>query len=222
MIKSRFPEDAPELINQAWLMTPVDQGGLGINNTLFDILATLSAYNFERYNSGWEPSTFEECIADDKKRYEEAKQAWLKRREDPLWREEVEDEWFLPDDEAEEKKAGTRTRRKKAHPFITFEEYVIARRWKFTTWGNVWRDLSQVPEHSRVVPPAEVVSALKLCDYDWMKSNFHSNTTYWKSWMLLFGPEMLETFGSFTVMDKDRLPSAMIEIYRNLKTRWDQ
>ncbi|KAK6522455.1 hypothetical protein TWF281_003016 [Arthrobotrys megalospora] len=241
LITSRFSEELPPgPILPAWLLIPVANGGLGVRNVLFDILPILKSYlteeeNYDRagrYGGIYHPQNFKQCLKKDKREYERLREIWFKNRNPPkiAWDREVPDDWFdgmeewLAAQDAARKSQSRR--RRKPHPFITFEEFILGRRGKFGYWGDVWNGLTETPTTaSRYAFPDKITKGLASNLYspvEWLKSDYSKNTPYWRSWLLTFGESVLDSFGEFRITDEGRLPVAMIDIYSNLKTKWDQ
>ncbi|KAJ6263876.1 hypothetical protein Dda_0013 [Drechslerella dactyloides] len=239
LVTTRFGDEISGPIPQAWLLMPVANGGLGVRNVLFDILPILKAYIQEdeayerqkRAGTFYRPTNFKQCIKKDRIEYEIARDNWLKpsRTSKVSWDHDIPDEWF---DGMEEwlqslsRSSGNRRRRQKQHPFITFEEFILGRQGKFTYWGDVWKELAETPIHSQRYAFAERIQrALSSATYspvEWLRRDYATNTPYWRSWLLGFGEQALDAFGDFRITEETRLPVAMIDIYMNLKTKWDQ
>ncbi|KAF3107508.1 hypothetical protein TWF569_007877 [Orbilia oligospora] len=237
LITSRFPEEIPSGgVLPAWLLIPIANGGLGLRNVLFDILPILDSYkveelNYERYNKyGNTPQTFKQCLKKDKTEYSRLREIWLKSTNPPKisWTNDIPDEWFDGLQEWLESQSNLQRsrRRRKPHPFITFEEFILGRRSKFTYWGTVWTNLTETPTTSnRYAFPDKISKGLASNPFstvEWLKSDHAKNTPYWRSWLLTYGESVLEAFGEFKLTNEGRLPVAMIDIYTNLKTKWDQ
>ncbi|KAK6542260.1 hypothetical protein TWF694_006220 [Orbilia ellipsospora] len=240
IVKSRFGHELTEEPLTAWILMPVTHGGLGVRNVLFDINPILRAYTFEeedheaskKYDDLYHPRTFKRCLKKDKIEYETAKEAWLKRAR-PIkgaWENDIPDEWFDGMEEwlASRDTARSSRRRRQQHPFLTFEEFILGRQNKFTYWGEVWSELSETPNSTRRFQfPDRISKALlasTICTHDsnWLKPNYDKTSPYWRSFLLSFGEQLLDAFGDFKLVDEGRLPVAMIDIYTNLKTKWDQ
>ncbi|KAK6342269.1 hypothetical protein TWF730_001745 [Orbilia blumenaviensis] len=237
LITSRFSDELPPgPLLPAWLLIPIANGGLGVRNVLFDILPILNSYTIEEensvYHSRYNPKNFKHCIKKDKREYERLRDKWLKDTKSPkiAWTHDIPDEWFdgleewLAAQEAARKSQSRR--RRKPHPFITFDEFILGRRGKFGYWGDVWNGLTETPTtSSRYGFPDRISKGLAARPYsavEWLRSDYSKNTPYWRSWLLTFGESVLDYFGEFKVADEGRLPVAMIDIYTNLKTKWDQ
>ncbi|KAF3926120.1 hypothetical protein ABW21_db0208051 [Orbilia brochopaga] len=242
LVTARFGEEVAGTIPRAWLLTPVANGGLGVRNVLFDLLPILKAYTLEeeayerqrRTGTLYNPQNFQQCIKKDRIEYELARETWLKSSTKPekvVWERDVPDEWFDGMEEWLQSLAtssGNRRRRQKQHPFMTFEEYILGRHSRFTYWGSVWNGLTETPVHShRFSFPDSLQKTLTNTIYtyspvEWLKRDFSSNPPYWRSWLLSFGEQAVDAFGDFRITDEARLPTAMIDIYTNLKIKWDQ
>ncbi|KAF3932418.1 hypothetical protein ABW19_dt0209571 [Dactylella cylindrospora] len=245
LVSSRFGEEVDGPIIPAWLLMPVAYGGLGVRNVLFDIYPTMRAYQVKeddmlyrrkrKFTIYDRPEDFSECIDRDKVEYEEAKEAWMKNPKSVKftvnWLNEVPDEWFdgsVKEWEQARQIAKRSRRREKPHPFITFEEFILGRRNKFHYWGDVWKGLSVTPENfQRYAFPDKIIKGLSNSgiwgsEPEWLKVEYGKNTSYWKSYLLSFGEQALNAFGSFKITRDGSLPVGMIGIYTNLKTKWDQ
>ncbi|KAK6496004.1 hypothetical protein TWF481_002032 [Arthrobotrys musiformis] len=234
LVTSRFSDELPPgPLLPAWLLIPVANGGLGVRNVLFDILPILKSYDIEEESSGrygYDPRNFKHCLKKDKREYESLREKWFKTTNHPkiAWTHDVPDDWFDGMDEwlAAQDTARKSRKRRKPHPFITFEEFILGRRGKFGYWGEVWSGLAETPTISnRYSFPDRIFKALAPNAYspvEWLKNDYNKNTPYWRSWLVTFGESVLDYFGEFRVTDEGRLPVAMIDIYTNLKTKWDQ
>ncbi|KAK6353691.1 hypothetical protein TWF696_005653 [Orbilia brochopaga] len=239
LVTTRFGDEVSGDIPQAWLLMPVTHGGLGVRNVLFEILPILKAYNLEeeayerqkRTGTLYNPQNFQQCLKKDRIEYDLARDSWLKATKPTkvAWERDIPDEWFDGMEEWLKSLSHTssnRRRRQKQHPFMTFEEYILGRHSKFTYWGDVWKGLAETPVSSlRYALPERISKALLWSSYssvDWLKRDYSGNTPYWRSWLLSFGEQALDAFGGFKITEEVRLPTAMIDIYVNLKTKWDQ
>ncbi|KAF3922244.1 hypothetical protein ABW20_dc0101858 [Dactylellina cionopaga] len=239
LISSRFGEELPGKVLPSWLLMPVANGGLGVRNALFDIHPVLQAYIIEeedyerqkRYGGNYyNPQNFKQCLKKDKVEYELVRDLWLKNPKIVKieWEHDIPDKWFSGIEEwlASRDAARGSRRRRKQHPFMTFEEYVLGRRSKFDYWGDVWSGLSEAPDGiNRYSFPERINKALLNNAYspvEWLKADYKKTTPYWRSWLLSFGEQSLDAFGDFRITNEGRLPVAMIDIYMNLKTKWDQ
>ncbi|EWC47701.1 hypothetical protein DRE_02901 [Drechslerella stenobrocha 248] len=238
LIASRFGDEFSGPVLHAWLLAPVTNGGLGVRNVLFDLGPVLRAYELaegiyeraKRTETVFEPQNFKQCLKKDRHEYELARESWLEslQSKNVAWEREFPDEWF---DGMEAwlkstSNSGSRYLRRKPHPFMTFEEFILGRRIYFGYWGDVWKGMSENPKHTeRFQFPTVINTALLDCSYatnGWLKRDYSSNDPYWRSWLLSFGEGFLTAFGDFTIAQEAELPVAMIEVYTNLKTKWDQ
>ncbi|KAF3929667.1 hypothetical protein AA313_de0201970 [Arthrobotrys entomopaga] len=238
IVKSRFANELTEEPLTAWILMPVANGGLGVRNVLFDIHPILRAYNIEeeemeaskKYDNYYHPRTFKQCLKRDRVEYENAKEAWLNQPKTVkvAWQNDIPDEWFSGMEEwlASRDTARSSRRRRQPHPFMTLEEFILGRPTKFTYWGEVWNELSETPSGTRRPQfPDRITKALRIgfmSSSAWLKSDYNGNSPYWRSYLLSFGDQALDAFGEFKLVGEGRLPVAMIDIYTNLKTKWDQ
>ncbi|EPS39630.1 hypothetical protein H072_6576 [Dactylellina haptotyla CBS 200.50] len=238
LVNSRFGEELAEPLVPAWLYIPVANGGLGVRNPFFDIYPILQSYKIEeetyererKYGAFYTPHNFKQCLKKDKKEYEIARDQWLKKPKPAkvAWEQDVSDDWFdgMKEYLASREASRSSRHRRKPHPFITFDEFILGRRAKFTYWGDVWKGLSETPDQTfRYRFPEVITKGLSSSGWsstDWLKSDYAKTTPYWRSWLLSFGEQVLDIFGGFYIVGEGRLPTAMIDIYTNQKTKWDQ
>ncbi|KAK3633942.1 hypothetical protein LTR56_015552 [Elasticomyces elasticus] len=111
--------------------------------------------------------------------------------------------------------------------FMTLEEYTKYREelnYGYTNQlADIYAKLLEKPSQQGVETEnhGEIQTALrgqqssKLCDW-------YSMEPYWKYVAQLYGPEMLQRFGSFKIVDAGLLPMGMVALFRSGRVQWQE
>lgn len=112
--------------------------------------------------------------------------------------------------------------------FLTFDEFVKYRE-EFNAVGKadlleVYRDLMKKPTEENIDVSVQVKQGL---DQLRGQSNLNGITcewghmdAYWKWVAQMYGPEMLDKFGGFNVVDPGLLPVGMVRVFREKRIKW--
>ncbi|KAB8337339.1 hypothetical protein FH972_021638 [Carpinus fangiana] len=109
--------------------------------------------------------------------------------------------------------------------FMPFEEYILYRD-EMHTLGQVYSQLLDHPsdENLDFDPNGQVKIALNSLgnqsNLRGILSNFYSMEPYWKWVAQLYGPEIIDHFGGFNIVDAGLLPIGMVSLFRSGRVKW--
>ncbi|KAK0320628.1 hypothetical protein LTR82_008341 [Friedmanniomyces endolithicus] len=111
--------------------------------------------------------------------------------------------------------------------FLTFEEYTQYREELNFGFRNqlvdVFNRLLEKPTPSALETDAngEVMTMLRMLPTGRL-CNWHRMLPYWKHVVQLYGPEMLERFGGFKIVETGLLPMGMVTLFRSGRVKWHE
>lgn len=200
-IEQRFGvEDVPD----GYLFFPTSLGGLDVKSPFITLLQL-------RESIAKDPTT----LLDDFEKEEKA--AYAKHRKRYLDKQP----WLYS------------SRREEARPsnpeeFMSFEEYIKFR--EQVTYGfpnelaKVYEELLQRPEEEalQIGDNAEMMKALGQCPVSDSIGEWYGMSSYWKWVTMLYGPEMLQRFGGFQIVEQGLLPMGMVSMFRSGRVSWQE
>ncbi|EMD91328.1 hypothetical protein COCC4DRAFT_188788 [Bipolaris maydis ATCC 48331] len=120
------------------------------------------------------------------------------------------------------------SQRKDTDEFFSFEEFVKYRE-VFGSVGKAslvktYKKLLERPKEQPVALGTSVAQAItQLSSQSNLRGilgNWNSMDAYWKWIAQMYGPEMIDTFGSLNVVDFGLLPIGMVSMFRQRRTKW--
>jgi hypothetical protein len=113
--------------------------------------------------------------------------------------------------------------------FMPFEEYVRYREeFDYEHPGqllNVFNQLLQRPTEQPIDPTANVENALRDLsgqrNLNGILSYWHSMQPYHKWISQMYGPEMIDRFGGFAIIEPGLLPTGMVSLFRGKRVGWN-
>ncbi|KDQ56321.1 hypothetical protein JAAARDRAFT_179811 [Jaapia argillacea MUCL 33604] len=189
MIEARFGiKDIPF----GWFFFPISYGGLEIHNPIIDYLTL-------RESLSDSPETmFPSEMENDKKTHISLKEAWETSATVPSnrlsWDVEVRDT------------------NHKGGDFMSFEEYILGRETRLTTWGATYLRMQSLASATKIALPTRL-------DQDYGSS--FSMTPY-DAWVVaLYAEELFKRFGTLIIVEPTLIPVGMVSVFRNSKISWD-
>ncbi|TKA77618.1 hypothetical protein B0A55_03131 [Friedmanniomyces simplex] len=192
-------------IPDGYFYFPTELGGLEIQSPFISLLQVRDAVlaDSEKLFREFEAAELE-AFRTAKRNFEDGQPLRKRRRTvDPSYRPENPDE------------------------FMTFEEYTQYREELNFGFHNqlvdVFNRLLDKPRQREIETDGngEIQAGLrrlqstKLCDWNRMEP-------YWKHVAQLYGPDMLERFGGFKIVDSGLLPMGMVNLFRSGRVKWDE
>ncbi|MCJ1300613.1 hypothetical protein MMC08_003410, partial [Hypocenomyce scalaris] len=157
---------------------------------------------------------FEEAEAED---YMTVKRDFESRKPAKQRHPDMEDWTFMPED---------------PETFFSFEEYTKYREELNYGYENelaeVYEKLLEKPNEMSIDcdDNGNVKVALNSLDNQsglkGILDNWYSMEPYWKWVAQLYGPEMIERFGGFRIVDPGLLPMGMISLFRSGRVQWQE
>ena len=116
------------------------------------------------------------------------------------------------------------------HTFFSFEEYTRYREQLNYGFPNelvqVFDLLLEKPKEEGIESYGGIVTALSAlgerAGLRGILSNWYSMEPYWKWVAQLYGPEMIEVFGGFGIVDPSLLPMGMVSEFRSGRVNWQE
>lgn len=118
--------------------------------------------------------------------------------------------------------------RKNIDEFFSFEEFVKHRE-VFGTLGKAslvktYKKLLEQPQEEPVALSTSVGQAIthlsSQSNLRGILGNWAAMDAYWKWIAQMYGPEMIDTFGSLNVVEFGLLPIGMVSMFRQRRTKW--
>ncbi|EUC47463.1 hypothetical protein COCMIDRAFT_90146 [Bipolaris oryzae ATCC 44560] len=203
MIEERF---SVKNIPDGFLFFPVELGGLDLKSPFVHLLQIRESVRENPYDLLDE---YEENERDD---YATAKRRFDKADPDTMRRN--------ADDSV--------SQRKDTDEFFSFEEF-IKHREVFGSLGKAslvkaYKKLLERPQEEPVALGTSVGQAItQLSSQNNLRGilgNWQRMDAYWKWIAQMYGPEMIDTFGSLNVVDFGLLPTGMVSMFRQRRTKW--
>ena len=204
-IEQRFDvTDIPD----GYFFFPTELGGLDVQSPFIGLLQIRDTI-IERPDKLLDE--FEEAEVED---YKAGKKAF----EEKGWnvvKEKEQDPDFGPED---------------AQKFFSFKEYTRHREALGYGYENelfhVYEKLLEKPKETSVHFDENVARALRAMDGQsglrGILNNWDSMEPYWKWVAQLYGPEMIEKFGGFNIVDPGLLPMGMVSLFRSGRVQWQE
>lgn len=200
-IEQRFGvKDVPD----GYLFFPTSLGGLGVKSPFIQPLQLRETVTAD-------PNTyFEEFLEAERQQYESIRKIYLDKK---AWEYPNRDNSYRPDDPTE---------------FMPFEEYVRFREqlnYKYShqlvdTYAHLLQGPLERPvenDHDPLVD--EALGRIRDSQLPSIKT-WDRMQSYWKWLMMLYGPEILEKFGQFQIVDTGLLPMGMVSMITSRKVGW--
>ena len=157
---------------------------------------------------------FTDFFEAEKDEYEYLQKAYLQRQP---WQYPQPNNEFRPED---------------AETFMPFEEYVKFREDLFYGFNNQLVDIydellrrpSEQPLDDDQSPQMEEAlnGVMQGPGQPRTLTNWYAMEPYWKWVTMLYGPEMIEKFKTFTVVDAGLLPMGMVSLFRSGRVSWQE
>lgn len=154
---------------------------------------------------------FQEYLEAEREHYEKAKKSYLERKP---WEFVRRNDSYRPDDPTQ---------------FMPFEEYVKFR--EQLNYGyphqlvDTYKHLLQEPEEQPLENDGSTIIREALTQIPQDSTTIKAWSTmdsYWKWVTMLYGPEMLNIFDGFQIVDTGLLPMGMVSIFRSGKVSWQE
>ena len=194
-------EDLPE----GYFYFPTELGGLEVHSPFIDLLQVRDAVLTDS------SKLFKDFHSAEKEAYRVAKQEFedgeVRRNHNSFHSS------FVPKD---------------AETFMSFEEFTRYREEVNYDFGNcllsVFEKLLEPPEQQSVQTDSNsaVVSAAREANVPGKLTNWYAMKPYWRWVAQLYGPEMMERFSSFKIVDPGLLPIGLSGLLRSGKVSWQE
>ncbi|MCJ1304518.1 hypothetical protein MMC08_007331 [Hypocenomyce scalaris] len=198
-------------IPDGYFFFPTELGGLDVQNPFIGLLQIRDAV-VDRPSKLLDE--FEEAEAED---YMTVKRDFESRKPAKQRHPDMEDWTFMPED---------------PETFFSFEEYTKYREELNYGYENelaeVYEKLLEKPNEMSIDcdDNGNVKVALNSLDNQsglkGILDNWYSMEPYWKWVAQLYGPEMIERFGGFSIVDPGLLPMGMISLFRSGRVQWQE
>ncbi|KAL4939171.1 hypothetical protein BDV06DRAFT_214495 [Aspergillus oleicola] len=202
-IRSRFGNTS---IPDGYFFLPIDLGGLELSSSFINLLGLRDSVTISP------DSLLDEFFTKEQDAYAAAKRRYATKDKDRLV---ARFSGFRPDD---------------FDTFLPFDEYTRHREYldyNFTgQLVNVYDDLLRRPTQYQIqydnTGPVSVGLAQLRGQHglSGVKDRWDSMTPYWKWVVQLYGPEIVERFGGFNVVDPGLLPIGLISQFRSGRVSW--
>lgn len=204
-IQSRFGNTS---IPDGYFFLPIDLGGLELSSPFINLVGVRDALTTTP------DSLMDAFFQTERDTYEALKRHYAGKDKDRVI---TKNKGFRPDD---------------VNEFLSFEEYTRHR--EYLDYGfsgqllNVYDNLlrrpsEQVIEYDPTGPLATGFGQLRnQSGLSGIKGDWYSMTPYWKWVAQLYGPEIVELFGGFNVVDPGLLPIGLISQFRSGKVSWTE
>ncbi|KAL4777244.1 hypothetical protein BDW60DRAFT_172431 [Aspergillus nidulans var. acristatus] len=204
-IRSRFGNTS---IPDGYFFLPIDLGGLELSSPFINLVGVRDALTTTP------DSLMDAFFQTERDTYDALKRHYAGKDKDRVI---AKNKGFRPDD---------------VNEFLSFEEYTRHR--EFLDYGfsgqllNVYDNLlghpsQQVIEYDPTGPLATGFGQLRnQSGLSGIKGDWNSMTPYWKWVAQLYGPEIVELFGGFNVVEPGLLPIGLISQFRSGKVSWTE
>ncbi|KAJ9651300.1 hypothetical protein H2198_009422 [Neophaeococcomyces mojaviensis] len=199
-IEQRFGvKDVPD----GYLFFPTELGGLDVKSPFINLLQIRDSVTKSPMG------LLDEFQEAEREAYEKAKKTYLEKK---AWQYPKRDKEYRPDDPEQ---------------FMPFEEYIQFREELRYEYKNQLADVYEVLLKRPVEDPLEtaheeVLQALNRLRASSTITSWYSMDPYWKWVTMLYGPEMLERFGGFDIVDAGLLPMGMVGLFRSGRVSWQE
>lgn len=195
VIKKKWDVDGLPL---GYFYLPVEQGGLGLRNPMFEAFTSLSSFEEDPENPEDEDrrdpqELFEKLIEEDVDKFEEAR-----------------DKWTHEYDQTQ----------RKFETFFTLEQYMSLREHLLVSWGTAYQDMF----HERTTFDVKETPSLlaKLLNSTSFSSQWGRMDWYQKWVISVYGEDLVRKFGSFEIVDSKLIPIGMVKLFKDSRIRLDQ
>lgn len=195
-------------IPDGYFFFPTSLGGLEVKNPFVGLLHLRNSVVTDPNN------LFNEFFQAEREVYERIKKSYLQRQP---WLYPQRDHQFRPANPEE---------------FMPFEEYVKFREELSYGFSN---ELVQVYDKLLQRPSEEALDANQAPEMEEALNrimsgpgqpktltNWYAMEPYWKWVTMLYGPEMIEKFKTFTIVDAGLLPMGMVSMFRSGRVSWQE
>ena len=203
-IEQRFGvKDLPD----GYLFFPSSLGGLEVKSPFVDLLQIRDSVTKDPH------LLLEESLAAEKEQYIRLRKKYLDSKK---WEYRKRDDDFWPD---------------KPQEFMSFEEYTKFREVLDYGFTNQLRDVFETlqrrpPEEPLEDSTSSIQDALNRVSHAYGQpgtmGNWYSMTPYWKWVAMLYGPELMECFGGFEIVNAGLLPMGMVSLFRAGRISWQE
>lgn len=207
-IQQRFEvEDVPD----GYLFFPVELGGLELRSPFIGLLQIRDSLIKDP------TKLLTKYCEDERDAYKDAKEAFEKGITHQ-YHDEMEDPKFKPTDPS---------------TFMSFEEYSQYREHLHYDFddnlSDVFSKLLARPSEESIdydESMGDVKTALNSLGrqgaLQQIQANWYAMEPYWKWVSMLYGPDMIERFGGFGIVDKGLLPIGMVTLFRSGRVKWQE
>jgi hypothetical protein len=189
-------------ILDAWVYWPTNQGGLGLKNPLLELLAVKESSDYR------DPTTKKPKVLNFDDLPEIDKLEWEKAREKVKEAREKKKRKYLDDDD-QDNESPTKSKKDKADPEFTFEEYCANRETRNQMWYARFQDLLGKP-----TPGILKRSKLERTQF---KTVFPcENEKVYESWLFSYYAKQLRSqFGNLEFINTKLIPMSMVSEMTN-------
>ncbi|KAH7325621.1 hypothetical protein B0I35DRAFT_420835 [Stachybotrys elegans] len=199
-------------VPDGYLYFPMEMGGLDLRSPFVSLLQI-------RDELTKSPTDFvDEFRAAERKAYDEAHEAFVNG-------DTARERYALDDPDWEPESAHERDN------FFSFEEYtrhresfLHDRQLSGSRLHDVFHRLMRRPQERSVDPDRTKVSVaitqLRVTNQKGITQNWYQMDAYWRWVAMMYGPEVLDRFGSLNIVDSGSLPMGMVSFFRGKRITW--
>jgi hypothetical protein len=177
---------------------PVEQGGLGLRNTMFEAFTVLTSFDDDPENDDDEARKdpqefFEELAEEDEENFEEARDKWTHQYTQ---------------------------QHRKFDTFFTLEQYISLREHLLTPWGAAYQDMFRERTAFTVKETPSLLA--KLLNSTTFSARW-SNMDWYQKWIVtVYGEDLVKKFGRFEIVDSKLIPLGMVQLFKDSRIKLDQ
>jgi hypothetical protein len=195
VIKKKWNVDGLPL---GYFYLPVEQGGLGLRNPMFEAFSCLSSFedgpeNPQDENRRDPQETFKDLLEEDVDKYEEARDKWT-----------------------HEYSQGQRN----FETFFTLGEYTSLREHLLDAWGTAYEDMFNDRTTFEVKETPSLLA--KLLNSTTFTARWNLMDWYQKWVISVYGEDLVRKFGGFVIVDSKLIPIGMVKLFKDSRVKLDQ
>ncbi|KAJ3572390.1 hypothetical protein NP233_g3119 [Leucocoprinus birnbaumii] len=195
VIKKKWEVDGLPL---GYFYLPVEQGGLGLRNPMFEAFTSLCSFEDDPENEHDEDrrdpqELFKNLIEEDADKFEEARDKWTHEYN---------------------------RNQRKFDTFFTLGQYTSFREHLLTTWGAAYGDMFTERTTFNVKETPSLLA--KLLNSTSFSSEWNRLDWYRKWVISVYGEDLVRKFGGFEIVDSKLIPIGMVKLFKDSRIKLDQ